>query len=75
MLEGCANNGTARGFYNEFLKSDLDQHRKVLELVGTKLRTDESLEQLSGVGFSSTQRNSLLCKVTGSFSRIININF
>ena len=75
MIEGCANDGTARGFYNEFLRSELDAHRKTLEMVGGKLRTDESDQQLSGLGFSSTQRNSIICRVTGSFTRIINITF
>jgi hypothetical protein len=65
MLDGCRNDGSARGFYNEFLRSDLDQHRKVLELVGSKMRTEESGDQLSGLGFSSTQRNHLLVRVNG----------
>ena len=75
MLNGCANDGTARGFFNEFLKSDLDVHRKVFEIVGSKMKTDEAANQLSGVGFSSTQRNSVLCRVTGNFTRVIKIVF
>ncbi len=38
MLDGCLNDGSARGFYNEFLKSELDPHRKVFEMVGAKIR-------------------------------------
>lgn len=75
MLENCINPGTARGFYNEFLRSDLDAHRKVLELVGSKMRAEECPDQLSGLGFSSTQRNSLICKVTGNFTRVVKIVF
>lgn len=75
MLKGCLNDGTARGFYNEFLKPELEAHRKVMEMVGTKMKTDSSEHQLSGLGFSSTQRASLVCRVTGSFSRVIRINF
>jgi len=75
MLEACRNEGQARGFYNEFLKEELTPHRKTLELVGSKMRTDESDRQLSGLGFSSTQRNSVRCRVKGSFSRIINLVF
>lgn len=75
MLDSCVNEGQARGFYNEFLRADLDQHRKVIEMVGAKLRTNESAKQLSGLGFSSTQRNNLLCRITGSFSRTLNITF
>lgn len=75
MLENCLNEGKARGFFNEFLRPDLDAHRKVIEMVGAKMKTDESNNQLSGVGFSSTQRNSIMCRVTGAFTRIINITF
>jgi hypothetical protein len=75
FIDGCQNDGTARGFYNEFLRSDLDQHRRVLELVGARVRTEESASQLSGLGFSSTQRNSLVVKVGGSVNRVIRIVF
>lgn len=75
MLNGCINDGSARGFYNEFLKEDLSPHRKVFEIVGSKIKTKESAEQLSGLGFSSTQRNSILCRVNGKFTRIIKILF
>ena len=75
MLDGCSNDGQARGFFNEFLKEELNPHRKVIEMVGSKLKTDTSDTQLSGLGFSSTQRNELLCRVKGSFSRLIKIVF
>ena len=75
MLDGCANDGQARGFYNEFLKADLDQHRKVLEMLGSKLKTAPAAQQLSGLGFSSTQRNHLVVRVKGSFTRMLKIVF
>lgn len=75
MLDGCLNDGTARGFFNEFLSEELNTHRKVLEVVGSKMQTENSDKQLSGLGFSSTQRNELLVKVTGSFSRVIKVVF
>jgi hypothetical protein len=75
MIEGCANDGQARGFYNEFLREDLNPHRKVLEMVGSKMKTEKAEKQLSGVGFSSTIRNSMLVKVNGKFSRIIRVVF
>ena len=64
FLDGCRNDGTARGFYNEFLSPKLAEHRKVLDMVGSKMRAEESPEQLSGLGFSSTQRNSVVARVT-----------
>lgn len=75
MLENCKNADSARGFFNEFLKPELDVHRKVLEVVGSKMKTNTESEQLSGLGFSSTQRNTLVCRVKGSFSRTIKVQF
>lgn len=73
MLDGCRNDGAARGFYNEFLRGELDQHRKVLEVVGAKMRTDNELNQLSGIGFSTTSKNSFVCKVSSSFTRTLKV--
>lgn len=75
MLDRCTNDGTARGFFNEFLKEDLNVHRKVFEMVGSKMKVDDSMDQLSGLGFSSTQKNTLICRVKGSFTRTIKIVF
>lgn len=72
MLDGCQNDGTARGFYNEFLKAELGPHRKVFELVGARMRTEESANQLSGLGFSSTQRNHAVVRVN---SRTLKVTF
>lgn len=75
MLKGCVNPDPVRGLYNEFLSNDLHKHRKVFELLGGKLRAPHSEQQLSGVGFSSGKADSLICKVTGAYSRTIKINF
>lgn len=75
-LDGCRNDGSARGFYNEFLHSGLEPHRKTMEIVGSRMRTDENDEnQLSGVGFSSTQKNSVVIRVGGSFNRVVKVVF
>lgn len=73
MLSDCRNEGTARGFYNEFLDQRLEEHRKVFEMVGAKMRTEETERQLSGLGFSSTQRNSLMVRITGKIQRILKV--
>jgi hypothetical protein len=75
MLEGWKDEGPTRGFYNEFLKEDLNTHRKVFEIVGSKMKVPDAAEQLCGLGFSSTQRNTLVCRVKGSFTRTIKIVF
>ncbi|MCP4374003.1 MAG: hypothetical protein GY797_38750 [Deltaproteobacteria bacterium] len=74
ILEGCNSNLPVRGFFNEFLDEKLTEHRKVFEILGSKMQT-EPTDQLSGIGFSSTQRNSLICKVEGSFSRTVRVKF
>jgi len=75
FLDGCKNETTPRGFFNEFLNEELMKHKKVFEALGSKMRVAESEEQLSGVGFSSTQRSSILAKIEGAFSRVIKITF
>ena len=75
ILDNCLNPDKARGFYNEFLMSELTEHRKVFEVLSSKMKTPHSDKQLSGVGFSSTQENHILCKVSGKFDRIIKVIF
>lgn len=77
MLDGCVNDTTARGFYNAFLMTELRPHRKVFEVLGGKMLVPPSTEQLSGLGFSVTRRNTLLCRVQqqGNVTRTIKIAF
>lgn len=75
MLQGCQRDGSSRGFFNEQLSDELREHRKVFEIIGARMRTEEGGPQLSGLGFSSTQRNNVYAKLSGSFNRTINIMF
>jgi hypothetical protein len=76
VLDGCVNDEATRGIYNEFLKPELDVHRKVFEVLGNKTKCQPSVNQLSGLGFSSTQTNSVLAKVAnGDGTRLYNIVF
>lgn len=75
FIEGCKREDLPRGFYNEFLNEKLTKHRKVFEALGSKMRVEESDNQLSGIGFSSTQRNSIVARVEGKIKRTIKINF
>jgi len=65
FLNGCVNDGTPRGFYNEFLHNELDPHRKVFEALASRMKVEASSEQLSGLGFSTTQRNSFIVRADG----------
>ena len=77
ILEGCKNDEPVRGIYNEFLKPELEVHRKVFEVLGNKTKCPPAVEQLSGLGFSSTQRNSVTAKVTTTTgaTRLYDIQF
>lgn len=75
MLDGCKNPAAVRGFFNEYLKPELTPHRKVFEVLADKMKTPYQEHQLSGLGFSSTMRNSVIVKVDGTFSRTLKVNF
>jgi hypothetical protein len=77
MLKGCVNDQPTRGIYNEFLRGDLHPHRKVFEVLGDRTKCEPSPDQLSGLGFSSTVRNSVVAKVTmtGGRRRLVSIQF
>ena len=76
MLKGCVNDEEPSSFYNEYLNADLyPKHRKVMEALASKAHVEECDNQLSGLGFSSTQRNDLVVKVKGNVERILRIKF
>lgn len=75
MLENCKNPESPNPFYNEFLRSELREDRKVFEALSSKMAVEDSDEQLSGVGFSSTQDNSVTVRVKGSVDRVLKIKF
>ena len=73
MLKDCNNDENPNGFFNEYLNNDLTKHRKVFEALGTKMKVDDVNNQLSGLGFSSTQKNSIVVRIEGKIKRVLKI--
>jgi hypothetical protein len=59
MLKDCRNPDPVRGIFNEYLRGELEGHRKVFETLGAKTKAQPSHDQLSGLGFSSTKRDEI----------------
>ena len=64
---------SVRGFYNEQLNSRLEEHRKVTEILGSKLKIDpvefESPDTVKGYGISTTSNNVFYLRLTYNDNR------
>ncbi len=74
VLENCISDEAPRPFFNEFLQEELLKEKRVFEVLGGKLKVEQDANQLSGLGFSETIKNSFIVKVEGSFKRVLKVN-
>ena len=75
VLEGAKSDEDMRGIYNEFLHPRLEPHRKVFEIIGDKTKCRPVEGHLSGLGFSSTKKDSFLVRVQqGKKKRVFNVH-
>ncbi len=75
LIDGCKTDEETRGFFNEFLKEELNPHRKVFELLGERTKVQPTDDQLSGLGFSSTKRDEVTVRVSGKTKRTFLVKF
>ena len=84
LLKGCrvTADEKVRPFYNEFLCGALAPHRKVTEMLASKIEVCAAdAEELSGIGFSMTRHSTddkpthVYVEVEGSFKRVVKVVF
>jgi hypothetical protein len=76
MLKDCVNDTNPSGWFNEYLNNELHPHRKVMEALSSKIRVEDTENQLSGIGFSLGKlgERKVTVKVkTNNLERIWNV--
>ena len=63
ILKDARPDETIRGFFNEFLRPDLQKHRKVFEVLASKMECEPTDDALAGIGFSETKPGSIIVKI------------
>ena len=72
ILDGVKADEPVRGIYNEYLRADLDAHRRALELIGEKSQVAVADVQCGGLGFATS--DCIQVRVTNQNGKIENFN-
>lgn len=76
LLDGCVSDEQTRPFFNEHLCAELAKDRKVTEALGSKIQVAPAEgAELSGLGFSESNRNHVYVEVEGQFKRTLKVLF
>ena len=74
FLEGCKNVEPVRGIFNEYLKEDLNRnHKRVFEVLASKMVVEEVNKPLCGLGFSTTIKSDFYVEVESTFKRVLKV--
>lgn len=73
ILENAKSPEPVRGFFNEYLKSELLEHRKVFEILADNLKVKDANEQLAGLGFSTTLPANFYIKVNNDTNQTYKV--
>ncbi len=73
IIDECKNEEPVRGFFNEYLNNELNEHRKVFEILGAKTKAEPSNDQISGLGFSETNHTEFMVRITGKVKRVMKV--
>ena len=75
FVQGCINpNQKVSGFFNEFLRSDLYEHRRVFQMLSEKMPLKNGDDtQLSGLGFSSSKPAEFILRVKGEKNGLLRV--
>lgn len=75
ILADCKANSDLKTFHPDQLNSELQAHRKVLDVLAHTTMIKAEGPQLSGLGFNATMRDNVVLKLDGSFQRVIRLTF
>lgn len=63
IVDGFACKKPVRGFFNEYLKAELNEHRKVFEMLGEKTMVEPADQCVGGYGYSLTSKQEFVVRI------------